>query len=42
MPYVVRETENELFELIGEAYLCGIIHGEAWFAEYEEKTIVLQ
>lgn len=42
VPYVVRKMPDGMYEFMGEAYLYGLMNGEALFAEHEEETIVLQ
>lgn len=42
VPFILRRCDNESYELVGEAYLHGVMHGEALEWEHEMKSILLK
>jgi hypothetical protein len=41
VPYIVRQQENNKYSLVGEAFVHGIMYGEALRTDVEESTLVL-
>ncbi|KAA8566126.1 hypothetical protein EYC84_008729 [Monilinia fructicola] len=42
VPFILRRCQDQCFELVGEAYLHGVMHGEALEWEHELKSILLK
>ncbi|KAI9641308.1 hypothetical protein NHQ30_010110 [Ciborinia camelliae] len=42
VPFILRPSQDECYELVGEAYLHGVMHGEALEWGYELKSILLK
>ncbi|TLD31339.1 hypothetical protein PspLS_01816 [Pyricularia sp. CBS 133598] len=42
VPFVIRPTRQGMYELIGEAYVSGIMDGEALSGQYDQVDIMLE
>ncbi|QSZ33465.1 hypothetical protein DSL72_005033 [Monilinia vaccinii-corymbosi] len=42
VPFILRRRQDEFYELVGEAYLHGVMHGEALEWGHELKSIILK
>lgn len=40
-PYIVRPVKKDKYKLVGECYVHGIMHGQAWKAEGNKREVFI-